>query len=49
MVGDDTTDEDAMKVAIELGGWAVKVGEGESHAGYRLQDTTKVWDWLSKG
>lgn len=49
MVGDDTTDEDAMKVAIELGGWAVKVGEGESHAGYRLPDTRTVWDWLSKG
>lgn len=49
MLGDDKTDEDAMKVVSRLGGWSVKVGEGESLAQYRLRDTRDVWKWLSEG
>ena len=46
MVGDDTTDEDAMRVAMELGGWAVKVGSGDSVAEYGLSGPEEVWTWL---
>ena len=46
MVGDDTTDEDAMRVAMELGGWAVKVGPGDSAAEYGLSGPEEVWTWL---
>lgn len=46
MVGDDTTDEDAMKAAQELGGLGIKVGAGETCARYRFDDTDSVWNWL---
>jgi trehalose 6-phosphate phosphatase len=46
MVGDDTTDEDAMRAASELGGYGIKVGQGETCASLRLKDTHAVWDWL---
>lgn len=46
MVGDDTTDEDAILVAMDLGGWAVKVGDGDSAAAYRLAGPEEVWQWL---
>ncbi len=49
MVGDDTTDEDAMSVVAARGGWAIKVGEGETGARYRLSEPDDVWRWLSKG
>jgi len=48
MAGDDTTDEDAMRVAAELNGFGIKVGEGESCAKYRFADTNAVWDWLRR-
>ena len=48
MVGDDTTDEDAMRVAADLNGFGIKVGEGESCAKYRFADTDAVWDWLRR-
>ena len=48
MVGDDTTDEDAMRVATDLGGFGVKVGEGETCAKFRLRDPDAVWDWLRR-
>ena len=46
MVGDDTTDEDAICVAMDLGGWAVKVGPGASAAEYGLNGPEEVWTWL---
>lgn len=46
MVGDDTTDEDAMAAAISLGGFGIKVGAGETCAKHRLDDPAAVWDWL---
>lgn len=46
MVGDDTTDEDAMCVAMELGGIGIKVGEGESVAAHRLLAPGDVFTWL---
>ena len=48
MVGDDTTDEDAMAVCLELGGSAVRVGNGPSVAPYRLDDSNAVWNWLKE-
>ncbi len=48
MVGDDTTDEDAMAVCLELGGSAVRVGSGVSLAPHRLGDTGDVWTWLKE-
>lgn len=46
-VGDDTTDEDGMIAATELGGFGVKVGMGESVAQYRLADPKSVHGFLS--
>lgn len=46
MVGDDTTDEDAMQVATELGGFGIKVGDGATFARHRFENTDRVWDWL---
>ncbi|MEM7768614.1 MAG: trehalose-phosphatase [Pseudomonadota bacterium] len=46
MIGDDTTDEDAMASALRAGGLAIKVGAGETVAPYRLADPDAVWAWL---
>ncbi|WP_238934621.1 trehalose-phosphatase [Maricaulis parjimensis] len=46
MVGDDVTDEDGMREAIDRGGRAVKVGSGHTVAGNRLADPQQVWTWL---
>lgn len=48
MIGDDTTDEAAMSVALAQGGYAIKVGAGESVAPYRLKDPQEVWAWLTQ-
>ncbi|MEQ9507281.1 MAG: trehalose-phosphatase [Hyphomonas sp.] len=48
MVGDDTTDEDAMAVCLEMGGVAIRVGDGASIAPLRLSDSHAVWRWLSE-
>lgn len=45
-LGDDLTDEAGFAVVNALGGVSIKVGEGESAAGYRLQDVAAVWQWL---
>lgn len=49
MVGDDVTDEDAFHAAQDLGGLAVKVGEGETAADIRLASPDDVHDWLKSG
>jgi len=46
MVGDDTTDEDAMAAAIRAGGTAIKVGPGETVAPHYLTAPDTVWAWL---
>lgn len=48
MVGDDTTDEDAMRAAQGAGGFAVKVGTGTSLARYGLSGPEAVWAWLER-
>lgn len=46
MFGDDATDEHAMIEAGRLGGYGVKIGEGETAAQYRLAGPDEVWGWL---
>lgn len=46
MVGDDTTDEDGFLAAQRLGGFGVKVGEGDTVARKGLRDVEAVWSWL---
>jgi trehalose 6-phosphate phosphatase len=48
MLGDDTTDEDAMGAALTLGGAAVKVGLGDSVAPTRAPDPKGVRAWLAR-
>ncbi|WP_181708587.1 trehalose-phosphatase [Chthonobacter rhizosphaerae] len=47
-VGDDITDEDGMKAALERGGTAVKIGEGPSVAPHRLGSPADVHAWLDR-
>lgn len=47
-VGDDVTDEFGFAVVHELGGLAVKVGDGETAAQWRLRDVGEVHAWLAK-
>ncbi len=46
-LGDDVTDEHAMQAAAELGGFGIKVGEGETVAAYRLDSVPAVHGWLA--
>jgi trehalose 6-phosphate phosphatase len=46
-VGDDRTDEFGFTAVTLLGGWAVKVGAGKTHANYRLRDVAAVRKWLT--
>lgn len=48
MLGDDATDEDAMRDALALGGLAVKVGSGASVALLRAPDPSAVRAWLGR-
>lgn len=48
MIGDDATDEDAMRAAQDLGGYGIKVGDGPTCASYRLKDPESVWNWIRK-
>jgi len=45
-VGDDVTDEDGFAAVRQLGGHAVKVGDGDSIAPWRLPDVGAVRAWL---
>jgi len=47
-VGDDLTDEKGFSAVNALQGISVKVGEGATHAHYRLQDVEAVWHWLEQ-
>ncbi len=46
--GDDVTDEAAFETVLSLGGVAVKIGEGESLAPYRLPDPAALRHWLAE-
>jgi trehalose 6-phosphate phosphatase len=48
MLGDDTTDEDAIAAAQDLGGVGVKVGPGPSAAGLHAPDPAAVRAWLAR-
>jgi trehalose 6-phosphate phosphatase len=52
VIGDDVTDEEAMVVANAAGGFAVRVGGGDTCAAYRLPDPAAVLalleSWLSE-
>lgn len=45
-LGDDVTDEYGFRVVDARGGYAVKVGEGDSAAPWRLADVSAVRRWL---
>lgn len=44
--GDDVTDECALDFVQSVGGVAVKIGEGESQAAYRLPDPAALHAWI---
>jgi len=46
-IGDDQTDEYGFATVQRLGGHAVKVGEGDSIADWRLPDVEAVRSWLA--
>jgi len=46
-IGDDLTDEYGFATVQRLGGHAVKVGEGDSAADWRLPDVEAVRAWLA--
>ena len=48
MFGDDTTDEDAFAAAQDLGGIAVKVGDGPTAARLRTPSPAAVRAWLAR-
>ncbi len=45
-LGDDLTDETGFRVVNQLGGYAVKVGQGETEAKWRLDGVAAVHQWL---
>lgn len=47
-IGDDLTDEAGFLVVNAMNGLSVKVGEGSSHARYRLQGVAEVYAWLEQ-
>ena len=48
MLGDDATDEDAFAAAQDLGGIAVKVGDGPTAARLRTPSPAAVRAWLAR-
>lgn len=46
--GDDLTDEKGFAVVNALGGWSVKIGEGETLATLRLPSVEAFVDWLAE-
>jgi trehalose 6-phosphate phosphatase len=47
-LGDDVTDEDGFRIVTALGGIAIKVGDGATGAPFRLDDSTRVMEWLDR-
>lgn len=47
-LGDDATDEAAFEWVLGRDGLAVKIGEGETLAPYRLSDPSAVLHWLAE-
>lgn len=47
-VGDDLTDEKGFLAVNAMQGISVKVGEGASHAHFRLPNVAAVWHWLEQ-
>jgi len=48
MIGDDTTDEDAFRVAESMGGAGVKIGPGETVASHRFATIDDFLGWLHR-
>jgi trehalose 6-phosphate phosphatase len=46
--GDDLTDEPAMAAAQDSGGFAIKIGDGDSVARHRLPDPAALSRWLDE-
>lgn len=47
-LGDDLTDEHGFETVNKLGGISIKVGSGETHAQWRLNDVRDVHHWLER-
>lgn len=45
-VGDDRTDEDAFAAAARLGGFAIRIGEGDTVAAHRFATIDAFHDWF---
>lgn len=45
-LGDDLTDESGFKIVNQMGGYAVKVGLGETEARWRFDSVAAVHQWL---
>jgi len=46
-VGDDVTDEDGFQVARTLGGFGIKIGEGDTAAHFRIKSVSAFLKWLA--
>lgn len=47
-IGDDVTDEDAFRWIAGHGGIAIKIGAGETEAGFRLDSVAALERWLAR-
>jgi trehalose 6-phosphate phosphatase len=46
-VGDDVTDEDGFRTAMDLGGYGLKIGPGDTAAAWRIDSVSAFLDWLA--
>ena len=46
-IGDDVTDEDGFQVARALGGFGIKIGEGDTAAHWRIDTVSVFLRWLA--